>query len=173
MTTFLALFEVGAIGFWLLLTFASIVYIVALESRKFWLSLVVTLGLLAGYGKTLLAQNWTIGNILAAVGIWALAGVLWSIYRWFRHVRTEVEKLKNKEGEYGRTYVTNLEGVFDNNTSPAQHKAEITAWIAYWPWSLAWHFTSEFWTNLYEMVKGIYQNITDRAKADVKFPVKD
>jgi hypothetical protein len=172
MTTFLSLFEVGALGFWLIITLLSIIVVVGLETEKFVFSSIVTavVGLL--YWKTLATQNWTTGNIIALVAFYALAGAVWSIYRWYRHVQSEITNFKEKKGDY--LYGTDSDKIAEvkRNTSVSRNKAIISAWIAYWPWSFAWNIFGDIFNSIYDAIKGVYQNITAKALASIGVSLK-
>lgn len=159
MTTFLSLFEFGALGFWLLMSVASIIFITALETQRFVFSSVVTVALFAGYWKTLAEQSWTKGNIAAAVGIYLLLGLLWSVFRWYRQVTKAV-------ADYNESNISKYD--LTAKTTVRQNKAEITAWIGYWPWSFVWNFTGDILTGIFDAFKNVYQNIANSAMKDLK-----
>jgi hypothetical protein len=45
-------------------------------------------------------------------------------------------------------------------------------WIAWWPWSLFWNLTQDFFTTIYDAMTGIYEKIAMAvvAKAMAKLP---
>jgi hypothetical protein len=159
MTTFLSLFEFGALGFWLLMLLTSIVFITALETQRFVFATVVSLGLLAGYWPTLAKQNWTAGNITAAAGAYILVGLIWSVFRWYRQVTKAV-------AEYNDEKISDYDLIA--KTKVGRNKAEITAWIGYWPWSLVWNLTGDILTGLFDAFKNVYQNIANSALKNIK-----
>ena len=174
--TLLAFFAVGAIGFWLLLFIASIIFIAAVENDEYAFSIVATIILLAIYWKPLLAlgAHW---NLIAIFGgLYVVAGIAWSIWRWTRYVQKAAEnyqeiaeqlksKFKDKntsenvrEMEYEKTKFKDKIDVKDN-------KSRIVGWIVYWPWSAFWNITGDFFNAIYDHLKAVYQKIANKALA--------
>lgn len=167
------LFAVGTIGFWALVFIASIVFIVSVENDHYWFPSILTLGLVGIYWKPLVdAFDWR--AFLIGLGIYAIAGMAWSAWRWFKHIKTKIEEYtelrdnltqKDLEQWIGQSYSLTL----------SHNKSRIMGWIAWWPWSLFWNLTQDFFTTIYDAMKGIYEKIAAAviAKAMAKLPVAD
>jgi hypothetical protein len=96
---------------------------------------------------------------LSGALIYLLIGTIWSVYRWFRHVNTEVERFNDGEiPEYRLTQETEVK----------QNKALITSWIAYWPWNAFWNIFGDIFSGIFNAIKNVYQTITDKALAKKK-----
>ncbi len=175
MQTFLSLFAVGAIGFWALVLFASIMIVVALEKAEFIFASILSMAVIGLYWKPLAAQEWTLGNIGAAVGLYLLIGIAWSAFKWWKHVRSMAVDFKKKiereraskgakftDSDYGYEL-----GYFKDRIDAGDHKSEICAWIAYWPWAMVWNLTGDLFSNVYEFVSGLYDRISAHALKSV------
>lgn len=148
-TTVLEFFALGTLGFWILSAILSAVFIACIENDSKWFPTVVLLGLGIAYWKQLaaLALGWQ--AILIGVIAYVLIGVAWSFFRWYRYVQKAVkEDSKLKAGDYA--------------IAPSHNSSRIIGWIAYWPWSLIWNITGDFFTTLYERLSNVYQSISDK-----------
>lgn len=159
-TSILEFFALGTFGFWLLCSILSVVFIACLENENQWFPTVVVLALGAIYWNPLAAIGLTWQSIGLGVLIYAAAGVLWSIYRWFRFVKSKADEFRRK---YGSSLTDSQRRDLKSEISVSSNKSLITGWIAYWPWSLVWNITGDFFKTIYENLQGIYQKITDKA----------
>lgn len=100
--------------------------------------------------------------LYAAVGYLVL-GVLWSIWRYKRFVRTEVQRLTQLYGK-ARTATEDLH--------PSKQTGRIVSWMVIWPVSLISNITGEFIHLLSSIVttwlKGIYEDIYKSGVASTK-----
>jgi len=145
-------FALWSVGFWILAFIASVIFIVGCEKDTIGLSVFATIVLSVIYWKSLVLV--LTNPTLLAIGIvaWLLIGVLNSMWRLKNLAREVVEKY-NKSG-YGDP---------KNELSLSNQKSRITNWIIYWPWSLFWNFSRDFFNSLYKAMSGVYQGIIDRA----------
>ena len=168
----LALFAVGTIGFWLLVTLASIVFIVTVENDHYVIPSLVGAGLIAVYWKSLmLVFNWKL--FLVGLVIYALIGMGWSAFRWFKFVKNQVDDYV--EGHKNATKEDVAEAFRGSyKLSSSYNKARIMGWITWWPWSMFWNLTQDFFTTIYDAMKGIYEKIARSVleKAMGKLPEK-
>lgn len=161
--SFLTAFAFGTVWFWILAVIASVIIIACTEHEHYPTpSIVVTL-LAIIYWKQIIAAPWqTIGIV---VGLFALFGVLWSIFKWFRHVNKFVAKYRSEHGiaQPDGTVTLSESQMRDlrNDISVSNNKALLTGWIAFWPWSLLWSLTGDFFNMLYDAMSNVYQKITD------------
>lgn len=166
-TSLLELFALGTVGFWALCVLISILFIATVENEKYWFPSLLGMSFIALYWKPLfnLVPNWHAIGIGALV--YVLVGTVWSIFRWFRFV-------KGVADTYRENYADTVDGTI-NHLSPgkladlkreidvANNKSRITAWISFWPWSLVWNITGDFFKMVYEALSGVYENITKKA----------
>lgn len=168
-TGFLSLFELWTIGFWILMAVCSIIFIAAIENDKYFVPAVVT-GLLGlCYWKSLasLQLDWrTIG--LGAL-IYIVAGIIWSVYRWYRYVHDYVDNYKEKNPtfkKHGKLSESDLE-YLKSRIDVTDNKSRICTWIGYWPWSLVWHITGDLFNSIYKNMKKVYQKIVNHALSNI------
>ena len=163
--TFLAAFAFGTFWFWLLATIASVIIISCVENEHYPTPSIVAILLGVVYWKAIVAAPWHVIALVA--GVFVLCGLLWSVFKWFRHVNKTVAEYREEHGtELSENQMRDLK----NDLSVSQHKAMVTAWIAFWPWSVLWSLTGDFFNMLYDAMTNIYQKITNHGLS--KFSVQ-
>jgi hypothetical protein len=145
----IAFFALWSVGFWLLLGIASVLFMVACEKDLLPLSIITTLILVGIYHAPIAAIVANPVILLIGFVVWTVAGVIWSVWRWSRYV---VKTIKEAHG-----------GDVKYQLQLSRNKTRIINWIVYWPWSLIWNITGDFFTGIYEAMEGVYQKILDRA----------
>lgn len=155
---FLTAIAFGTFWFWLIAAIASVIIIACVENEHYPTPSVVAIILGAIYWKQIAALPWSIIGI--AIGVFAIAGAVWSIFQWFRRVQKVSARYHEK---YGDTLTKEQMSDFKRETSASENKALITGWIAFWPWSVFWTITGDFFNMIYDALAGIYQNISNRA----------
>lgn len=171
MYSLLAFFELGGLGFWILAAIVSVVFTVAVETRKFWFSVCVAVGMALLYSKPLIAftHNWKASLLIG--GAYLLAGVCWSIGRWHGYVAKLINNFKENKLEcYGINSVSFLS--LETDLKITENKSLLTGWIAYWPWDAGWQLTGNLFNNLFELVRGVYQKIADQQLSSFKESMK-
>lgn len=165
----LAALAVGTIWFWLILAIASIIIIACVENEHYPTPSIVAIILGAIYWKSIVALPWSV--IALAIGIFAVAGAIWSTFQWFRRVNKKAASYREK---YGDTLSESQMESLKREISASENKALITGWIAFWPWDLFWTLTGDFFNMIYDALAGIYQGISNRAvgKFSVAKPVE-
>ena len=163
--TILTAFAFGTIWFWLLATVASIIIISCVENEHYPTPSIVAILLGIVYWKQIVAAPWHV--IALVIGVFALCGLLWSTFKWFRFVNKQVARFREL---YGTALDERQMRELKEEISVSNHKATITGWIAFWPWSLLWSLTGDFFNTLYDAMTNIYQKITDHGVK--KFSVK-
>ena len=154
----LAALAVGTIWFWLIVVIASIIIIACVENEHYPTPSVVAIILGAIYWKSIVALPWSV--IAIAVGVFAVAGAIWSTIQWFRRVQ---KKAANYRERFGDSLTSEQLSDLKREVSAANNKALITGWIAFWPWDLFWTLTGDFFNMIYDALAGIYQGISNRA----------
>lgn len=161
----LAALAIGTVWFWIIALVASILIIACVENEHYPTPSIVAILLAIIYWKPITAAPWqTIGIV---VGGFVLAGILWSVFSWFRLVQKKTNYYREK---YGDTLTAEQMSDLKESIKVSSHKARITGWIAFWPWSLFWTLTGDFFNMIYDAMVNVYQNITNRALG--KFSVK-
>ena len=159
-------FSFGTIWFWIIALTASIIFIASVENDH-WLTPTITaivLGII--YWNQLMAVGWQ--TIVLTIAGYVLAGVLWSLFKWYRHVSKKAAYYHEK---YGNTMLPALYSELRSAVSVSSNKSRLTGWIAWWPWSLVWALTGDFFNFLYDMMVNAYQKIANRALG--KFTVQE
>jgi len=172
METIIGLFLFGTIWFDLFWVVATIVIIVGLEHEKFMFA-----NILAILGGLLVYQSFnhiapgslTMQNILVAVGLYLAAGGFWSLFKWWRHCRQEVEEAKEKLSHQPDRF-DYIQSDLRNEVSASQHKGMICAWIGYWPWSFVWNISRDTINTIFEWLTGLYNSISNHALKQLEKP---
>lgn len=154
----LAALAFGTVWFWLILVLASVIIIACVEHEHYPTPSVVAILLGAIYWKSIVALPWAVIGI--AIGVFAIAGAVWSTFQWFRRVNTKARYYHEK---YGDTLSDTQMEQLKCEVSASEHKALITGWIAFWPWDCFWTITGDFFNMIYDALAGVYQNISNRA----------
>ncbi len=155
--TIVAALAIGTFWFWLIFTLASIIIIACIENENYKTPSVIAIILGVVYWKTIIAASWQ--TIAIVIGAFALGGVIWSAFKWFRHVQKKVREFTET---YGKTLTEHQMDRLRGEVSVSKNKALITGWIAFWPWSLFWTLTGDFFNMLYDAMVGVYQSISNR-----------
>lgn len=100
------------------------------------------------------------------VGAYAVAGLVWSFWRYGRYVKASVERIKAdsyiKDTEYAR-YAAEL--------APSKNVDTITAWVIIWPFSVVENLTGDIISVAQYMVtnafKSVYNSIYNRMVSDL------
>jgi hypothetical protein len=159
-TAILEFFALGTIGFWILCSLLSIVFIACIENETHWFPTCALIALGAIYWKPLVALGLAWQGLAIGALVYVVAGMIWSIYRWYRFVKETADKYRQ---QYGNTLTDSNRSSLKSDISVSSNKALITGWIAYWPWSLVWNITGDFFKTAYEKLQKVYQGITDKA----------
>jgi hypothetical protein len=159
--TIIAAFAFGTIWFWLLALIASIVFIASIENDVYAPPIITAIFVGALCWKSIAALSWQ--TIIIFIIAYAIAGILWSLFKWYRYVNKIAASYKNPI--YNNSYET-----LKSRISVSDNKSRLIGWIALWPWSLVWSVTGDFFNMLYETMISTYQKITDKAlgRFDIK-----
>jgi cation transport ATPase len=158
MEALFALFAVGTFWFWILMAVVAITITAFIENEKFVFPSILSAILVAIYWKTIHeAFNWRALLLIAL--LYTVCGCLWSIFRWYRHVRETANHFKTR---YGLNLSASNHGDLLRETTVGRYKSKVTAWIAFWPMSMFWNLFGDILTALYENMVKIYTSISRR-----------
>lgn len=194
----LSLFLFGTIWFWLLLGAAALFIGICVSRDSFGkatLCLFGFFGALTLFGDFnvlhWLAHNGT--SFLIGLGFYLAVGVFWSFAKWFFFVRRlRDEYLERRRAFLDRNdvrgdvipdqlkkrWAAEIEQSWSRRgqtTYPPRartYKGKITAWMAYWPWSLVVTMIDDplrkLFNALFRMVQGAFQGVSDNAFRGLK-----
>lgn len=176
------MFELALFGvplFWYAFLLLAVVMILALEHESGWwssASVAVFLALLWWFGD--------LGSIFTAAGLSTLvAGLIayfvlgtgWAVAKWYFFLIAARDWYAAHRNEIDRGYMPPNRFFRSRDDVPprvANHKARITMWIAYWPWSAFWTLTHDPITKavvaIYHRIGGLLQRMSDRVFESVK-----
>jgi len=118
--------------------------------------------------------GWVLANyrlFLVYVIFYFIAGAVWSLFKWYRFVKAELERckgIKNKSDKYDWAFQLTL-----NNWPPCpdQNKSKIVRWIVAWPVNLVWAILEDFFVwvgrKIYSFIGDIYRKIANKLFAEV------
>jgi hypothetical protein len=156
---------VGTVWFWVILTFASICIIACIENEHYPIPSIFVgiLGMI--YLKSIMAVPVSLLAIFIAT--FAILGAAWSVFKWFKFVNSQSKSYMEK---YGATLTEGQMADLKGEISVSNNKSHIIGWMVFWPWSLLWTLTGDFFNTIYDTLANVYQRITDRSVG--KFTVK-
>ena len=155
------MFLFGQIGFWILVGIFVIGATVCIETASAGFATFLTIVAAALLWKNLDVLTWQ--QWLVGAGAYFVVGGLWSVARWFLHVREYVREFNAKRvSDYELNSATNSKG----------QKSRIYMWIAYWPLSMIWTVCDDLVVNIvrtiFRALSGTYESITKSALQGVK-----
>ena len=165
----LTLLAIGSLWFWLMII-VSIVAITALieNEQNAWADVVfvATFVLLYKFGcGQSLTNLWSMvtthiwQTILLVLGYFA-AGTVYSILKWALYVKDGKQRILDSGAKF-----------YADKWTPDYHKAKITHWMIYWPISGIWTIISnpvvKLFNRIFNSIKVVYQNISDRIMKDL------
>lgn len=156
--TIISAFAFGTIWFWLLVTITSIVVIASIENEHYFTpsALVLLLGIMSW--KSFTNMSWQ--AIATTIVGYLIIGIVWSLYKWHRHVTSVIAYNIKDSGSWQKA--TERYAV-KHTIEPAHNKGKLIGWIAWWPWSLFWNLSGDFFNIVYDGMVNAYQKITDNA----------
>lgn len=100
-------------------------------------------------------------DMLVAVGVYLVIGVLWSFIRYRAYVKESVDYIKSLPEKYRRDRVSSL--------APSNNLDQISGWIIIWPFSFVEHILSDIISAIKAIVtkvfKGVYHRIYTKLTA--------
>ena len=124
--------------------------------------------------------SWFLANYLLMliylVGYF-IAGSIWSIFKWYRFVKSELIKYRElKQSFNNRTFdIEKWKEKIEYNCwppDPKNNKDKIVRWIMAWPVSVTWAILEDLFVwignKLYNIIGEIYRSISNRLFAEMK-----
>lgn len=167
MIAFFELFVFGTVWFWLVAAILTIGLITSIENNSAgWATII---GLCVA-GLVYKNTNLSIGEVLMCGLTYFIVGGVWSVWKWRGFVTEEVEYYNRNKSIRNRScyYVATIKDWLQ----PSKQKHKIYLWITYWPWSLIWALAEDIVKQVFELFRGMYQRITDRALKGLDIPEK-
>lgn len=152
--------------------------------EAYWLTLLTFVGAFSFSNFTLIG-TWGLiamnpGVVFGCGLLFLAAGVLWSLFKWYRFVVKQAEDARRRldiqisvyQSNRGYPYKMDTEEGrqdFLNDAKPlvSRYKARIAGWIAFWPLSILWTVLTELLQDVFERIveffKSYYQRIVDKA----------
>ena len=159
----LELFTVGTWLFWVLFAVLSIMAMVFSErEEKGWL-VFGTIVFLLVFGKDLVA-DFSIKAIAIYLSGYVFIGMIWSVCKWWLHVRKVSATIKAAKPDDYRTSVE----FFRTRLDPIQNKGRLTTWGVYWPWSMLWSAVHDTVDAAFEALLSTYKKISGGALKDLQ-----
>lgn len=166
--TVLSFFAVGALGFFLYILLLSVLYTVAVECDKYSLAVVATVVGIVIYHKELwiILHSWQLLGISFLV--YVVAGAFWASFRWGRLIKKCIteQRIPQYDGRLEITPTTNkslLEKELRAKLVPSKFKSQLMGWVVFWPWSVFWNITGDFFNMLYENLTGLWTRQAKKA----------
>jgi hypothetical protein len=104
--------------------------------------------------KTYLADNT--GYIISGAIVYVLIGILWAIMKWKWFCRDKYASYANRSYEPSTIFAS-------------EHKARITGWMVWWPFSMGWFLLHDpitrFYNYLYTRLSRMFDSISNAEKA--------
>lgn len=155
--------------FIILLIIEFIILCICSENKSWWISLISICATFAIVhlwiykGSLLTIKDYILNNplqILEYIGLYVVAGIVWSFYKWYVYLKRKVEVLKEK----GYKFPNNKKD-YPESFDASKNKESIIAWMIYWPFSAFWYIISDpitrFYKWLFEKFSGIYEKIAN------------
>lgn len=161
--TLFGYFALGTLGFWILTFILSAIFIAAIENDNIAVPNVLLVLFGIAYWKSIISIDWK--YIAGGVVVYGLVGLAWSVFRWFRHVKAKITDHKRR---YGEVISSSDARDIEETVDVSRNKSRILSWIIYWPWSMIWNITGDFFNMLYESISGVYQKVVDNAMGGFK-----
>ena len=164
--TLSTIFAVGTIWFWITCLVVSIIFTTAVENDNYVAPSIISIILGIAYWKYLSLISWQ--TFAVGISVYVIIGMIWSVYRWYKWVQETVLEYNNNNN--GEKLDRNEKAFLKNDINVVYHKNKIISWIMYWPWSMIWNLTGDFFNMIYNSMVGIYDKISEKAlnKIDVK-----
>lgn len=162
LTSLLAFFTFGAMGFWILVLGLSIIYTIAVENEKHGLAIATTIGaIILGWNNlNLLFHNWQL--FLIGIGAYGIIGGMWMVWRYRRFCKDYLDQERYRDISDAEKYEF-IEHRLKSELDPQMYKSKCISWIVYWPWSLTWNFLGDFFVSIYETCSNVLIRIRDNA----------
>ncbi len=164
-----AFFGVGAVGWWLVLVAGLITLLLLTEHRRYsWTAITVfALSAFLQFAAGINILGWIAANPLGFVVLilgYAAIGVVYSLAKWrLSFLRKERERYDVLVAKFKGELPPHQEWLIGQgwnweSVRVRYNKARITAWIAYWPWSLLWTLIDDPFRKLAEWMYATFRS---------------
>lgn len=116
---------------------------------------VFALIIIAGMAFFMFNLTWTQIGIVAAA--WIPVGLIWSFWRWKRHVSNTVRKVRNEELSIDRG---------KRDIMPSGNVDKITYWVLAWPFSLVEMLLGDIIDIVQSMIRSVFRGTYARISAN-------
>jgi hypothetical protein len=158
--TLSTIFVVGTVWFWITCLVASVIITATVENDNYVAPTIISIILGIAYWKYLSLISWQ--AFVIGISVYIVVGMIWSTYRWYNWVCKRVSEYKEDHGRKS-TFTTDQKEYLISDVTVYHHKDQIIAWIMFWPWSMIWNLTGDFFNMVYYSMIGIYDKISKKA----------
>jgi hypothetical protein len=190
-------FEVGSLGFWFLLCFASILLVACVEYASPGWAVLTVVAVLALFPRAT-TLDWFHdlrdhpSLVVILIAGYLVAGTGWSVVKWWFYVRNRAKRYLAKVAVYKTSHKLPPEQVLTDSQvyealgysagepdlgkkpSPDGEKGRILTWMIWWPWSALWTAIDEpikkAFKFIFNEIKALYQKISDSAYKNIDPP---
>lgn len=150
----------GGVAFWLIVAIACLLIGGFAKEGLPWPAAIISVAVLACYGKSILAVvNWHT-LLIGAVG-YLIVGSLWSLYKWRKYVRRKLTDPRYISKLATGEYIVNPS--YKDEFSPSDNLGMVSSWILYWIFSWVWMLTGNLLKTIVTSLTGSYRRITNSA----------
>jgi len=155
---------------WAYFTLLSIIFIASVENDSYIAAVIIMIIGIVVYASQIVAilTSWKL--TLIAIGIYAIVGGGWSVFRWFKYCKKYIQdNPTNTIPDYFFQEYKTLEfsevhqKYYELQLAIINNKSQIMGWIIFWPWSLFWHVIGDFFTFIYDLLHNTYKKVADLA----------
>jgi len=145
-------------------------FILTIVVCQFWLKIDIWSWVMANY---LLMLAYLVGYFIA--------GSLWSIFKWYRFVKSELRECKQLFNQNKSYKSSTIEAWLEDNNhrwppDPKNETDKIVRWIMAWPVSVMWAILEDLFVwignKIYNFTGEIYRSISNRIFAELKKDLK-
>ncbi len=171
---------VSGLAFWIILAAVVVLDIFMLASDnevEGWAVAITTGAFVGAILFTDAFKGMRVGYLVAGVAVYLVAGVLWSLKKWYDYVLGQLTEMRqkyntpgyvNKDAKGNETFED-----YARRSQPraAYNKQRIVSWMALWPfsfswWVLTWPRHAFVW--LYNRLSTVFDRISDRIWASAR-----
>lgn len=109
-----------------------------------------------------LFTSFNLLNFVMWMGVYILIGLAWSFFKWLRFSRLRAKEWRVAKSTSNHEVNSNGYNALKQQFMPLASRfiAEISAWIALWPFSIVSYIVGDFWDNIVTWFEKVYENIT-------------
>lgn len=177
----LTLLAIGTLWFWVALVALLVVITVVVESESGTWATVVTVASLLGINYLYKLSLFTLAvsnpsHTLGLLLVYLVAGVVWSFIKWYFYLHERLKEFNESQAEFLKgneaTEMTPALAakftnsyIYKNIPVAKEHKADLTRWATYWPFSLIGSLLNDVvrktWVYIFDLLQSTYQRMAD------------